>query len=124
MRSSRQRGLTSDLPDWLSFDRYFATDDAARLELDHLIEQDTTAVRFRSPRVAMLRGRLVCVSGLSLQFDVVFNRRPANMLRVRRYTSHAGIMRQVDHPIFRYDNAPTMNVKGILTSATNMGSML
>lgn len=72
----------------------------------------------------MLRGRLVCVSGLSLQFDVVFNRRPANMLRVRRYTSHAGIMRQVDHPIFRYDNAPTMNVKGILTSATNMGSML
>jgi hypothetical protein len=99
--------LASDHSDWISFDRYLAIYDTTLREFDHLVEQDTTAFEFPSSSVAVLRGRLHCVSGMYLQIHVVFNRRPANLVCVRRYTFHAGMVRQVDRPIFRYDNAHT-----------------
>lgn len=104
--------MTSDPPDPISLDRYFAIHDATLREFDHLFEQDISVFQLRSPAGALHRGRLHCVYGLYLQFEVLFGRLPANMLRVGRYTFHAGIVRQRDRPIFRYDNAHSYEREG------------
>jgi uncharacterized protein DUF6516 len=89
----------------IGLDRFLTQHAASLREFDHFIEQDGIDIEVRVRKGVHVVGRLHCLGGTYLEVRVFLTLDERNQGRVRRYTYHAGIKREGDFAIFRYDNA-------------------
>ncbi len=99
--------MAADRLGQIDLDHFLNRHTSCLREFDHFIEQDRLDIDVRVRNSAQARGRLYCLGGTYLEVQVFLTLNERNQGHVRRYTFHAGIKRDDDRAIFRYDNAHT-----------------
>jgi hypothetical protein len=89
----------------IDLDRFLSLHAACLSEFDHFIERNSIDIKVAVRKSAHVEGRLHCLGGTYIEVRVFLTLDERNQGNVRRYTYHAGIKRESDFAIFRYDNA-------------------
>lgn len=97
--------MAADQEELIDLDRFLNRHTSCLRDFDHFIELDRVNIDVRVRNSAHVRGRLYCLGGAYLEVQIFLTLNEWNQGYVRRYTFHAGVKRDDDRAIFRYDNA-------------------
>lgn len=97
--------MITDRNDPVDLDHFLNLQTACLRDFDHFIEQNNVDIKVVVRKSVRVNGRLNCLGGTYLEVRVFMTLDKQNQGTIRQYTYHAGIRREDDRAIFRYDNA-------------------